>query len=144
MTFDERLKSLRTTAGKTQAYMTEALEICLPYYRGLEQGKKTPSEGMVKRIADFFKVPVSSFNCTAITDQQSEEITTEITPILSAPIPTAVKKIYLRTSDGYVCTEEYCGWRRQDGDTYFCLVPGNGCMKERSGEIAKQTGSDFG
>ena len=99
----------------------------------MEYGDQVPSDKILQSIANYFRVPVSDFNCPAVTDQQPED-----TPE-TQPIPTAVKEIYLRTSDGHICTEEYCGWRRQDGDTYFCLVPGKGCMKERQDSEDKGT-----
>lgn len=126
MEFPEQLKALRNKAGKTQMVMSGLIGISMNYYQALEQGRSHPSKGMLKRIADAIKVPVSYFSSTAVTNQEPQKPPKPETKIN----PPAVKPIRFRTNDGYTCQEKKCGWRVCVGDgVFFCPSPRGGCMK---------------
>jgi len=55
--FGEKLRTLRQRNGLTLRQLGKQLEVSNTFVLSLEQGKKTPSAAMVRRIADIFGVP---------------------------------------------------------------------------------------
>ena len=60
MGFGENLRRLRKARGITQQVLADALDTTQGCIAGWESGRRTPELGAVKRVADYFRVPVTS------------------------------------------------------------------------------------
>lgn len=138
MTIPEKLKYLRNKTGHGQTQVAELIGITPQYYYQLESGKRVLGESAIKRISDYYGISPDFLANTAATEADLQPPNKK--PVASEQkltIPTAGKSYLFRMSDGNLCTAPVCEWRQQvDENTYYCPA---GCMKERSGRIAKQT-----
>ena len=55
-----RIKSLRINKGYTQAYMAKQLNIPRSSYANYENNRREPSMEIIRNIAKFFDIPISS------------------------------------------------------------------------------------
>ncbi len=142
MTLPEKLIYLRKLSGKDQMQTAALIGITPKFYDQLEREIRVPGKIALQRIADYYRISADCLTNPAATEN---DLKINIRKAQPEPMeqpktstPPAVKKPIFRTSDGYVCTAQHCGWReRVDEDTYFCMFPGNGCIKERSESIGK-------
>ncbi len=67
----ERLKSLRNNKGKTQKEVANEVGISADTIRKLEQGKRTPSVGVVDLLADYYGV-TADYVISGINRQNTE------------------------------------------------------------------------
>lgn len=68
----KKLKEIRVRNGVSQEQAAKVLGICRSAYCNYEIGRRSPDFSVIKRLADFYRIPLDAFNETENTDLNDE------------------------------------------------------------------------
>lgn len=68
----KKLKEIRVRNGVSQQQAADALGICRSAYCNYEIGRRNPDFSVIKRLADFYRIPLDAFNETDDSVLQDE------------------------------------------------------------------------
>lgn len=60
----KKLKEIRVRNGVSQEQAAKVLGICRSAYCNYEIGRRSPDFSVIKRLADFYRIPLDAFNET--------------------------------------------------------------------------------
>lgn len=56
----DNIRTLRTSKGWTQVYLSDCLEITAPFLAQIESGKRGMSLDLIESVANLFDIPIAS------------------------------------------------------------------------------------
>lgn len=63
----QKLKEIRVRNGVSQEQAAKVLGICRSAYCNYEIGRRSPDFSVIKRLANFYRIPLDAFNETEIS-----------------------------------------------------------------------------
>lgn len=68
----KKLKEIRVRNGVSQQQVADVLGLCRSAYCNYEIGRRSPDFAIIKKLADFYRIPLDAFNETDDSDLNDE------------------------------------------------------------------------